>query len=48
MPKGKPMSTAEEEKQLKELLDAEHSFSVVAETLHRKPTSVSMKMSVMA
>jgi len=43
MPKGKPW-TAEEEKQLKELLDAGHPLSVVAERLHRKPTAVSMKM----
>jgi len=43
MPRGKPW-TAEEEKQLKELLDAEHPLSVVAERLHRKPTAVSMKI----
>ncbi len=43
MPKGKPW-TAEEEKQLKELLDAGHPLSVVAERLHRKPTAVSMKI----
>jgi aspartate aminotransferase-like enzyme len=42
MPRGKPW-TAEEEKQLKELLDAGHPLSVVAERLHRKPTAVSMK-----
>jgi aspartate aminotransferase-like enzyme len=43
MPRGKPW-TAEEEKQLKELLDAGHPLSVVAERLHRKPTAVSMKI----
>jgi aspartate aminotransferase-like enzyme len=43
MPRGKPW-TAEEEKQLKDLLDAGHPLSVVAERLHRKPTAVSMKI----
>jgi len=43
MLKGKPW-TAEEEKQLKELLDAGHPLSVCAERLHRKPTAISMKM----
>jgi aspartate aminotransferase-like enzyme len=43
MPRGKPW-TVEEEKQLKDLLDAGHPLSVVAERLHRKPTAVSMKI----
>jgi hypothetical protein len=43
MPRGKPW-TVEEEKKLKELIDAGHPLSVCAEVLHRKPTAVSMKI----